>query len=76
MVPGGESYAMLAARAQAFLDAANGKTIVVSHGGTGRVLRGLYSRLAPLEIKALEQPQDAIHRLTQGTVARIDHGEG
>ncbi len=76
MVPGGESYAMLAARAQAFLDAANGRTIVVSHGGTGRVLRGLYSRLAPPAIKALEQPQDALHRLTQGTIARIDHAEG
>ena len=76
VVPGGESYAMLAARAQAFLDAANGRTIVVSHGGTGRVLRGLYSRLAPTEIKALEQPQDALHRLTQGTIARIDHAEG
>ncbi len=74
-MPGGESYAMLAARAGAFLDQVRGNTIVVSHGGTGRVLRGLYARLAPPEIKTLEQPQDALHRLTQGTVARIDHGE-
>lgn len=76
VVPGGESYEMLAARVQAFLDEANGRTIVVSHGGTGRMLRGLYSRLAPAEIKALEQPQDAIHRLTQNTIARIEHGQG
>jgi len=76
VVPGGESYAMLAARVQAFLDEADGRTIVVSHGGTGRMLRGLYSRLAPAEIKSLEQPQDAIHRLTQGTIARIEHGHG
>ena len=75
VVPGGESYAMVAARAGAFLDQVRGNTIVVSHGGTGRVLRGLYARLAPPEIKTLEQPQDALHRLTQGTVARIDHGE-
>ena len=73
VVPGGESYEMVAVRAGAFLGEARGNTIVVSHGGVGRVLRGLYGRLAPLEIKALEQPQDAIFRLTQGTVARIDH---
>jgi probable phosphoglycerate mutase len=75
VVPGGESYAMLAARAGAFLGEARGNTIVVSHGAIGRVLRGLYGRLAPSEIKTLEQPQDAIHRLAQGTVARIGHGE-
>jgi len=74
VVPGGESYEMVAARAGDFLNEARGNTIVVSHGGTGRVLRGLYGRLAPPEIKTLEQPQDAIHRLAQGTVARIDHG--
>jgi len=75
VVPGGESYAMVAVRAGAFLDEARGNTIVVSHGGTGRVLRGLYGRLAPPEIKTLEQPQDALHRLAQGAIARIDHGE-
>ncbi len=74
VVPRGESYAMVAARADAFLGAPRGNTIVISHGGTGRVLRGLYARLAPPEIRTLEQPQDALHRLTQGTVARIGHG--
>jgi probable phosphoglycerate mutase len=74
VVPGGESYAMVAARVATFLDEIERDTIVVSHGGTGRVLRGLYARLAPTEIKTLEQPQDALHRLTQGTIARIDHG--
>ncbi len=74
VVPGGESYEMVALRARAFLDEPRGNTIVVSHGATGRVLRGLYARLAPPEIKTLEQPQDALHRLTQGTIARIDHG--
>ena len=64
---------MLALRARAFLGEARGNSIVVRHGGTGRVLRGLYSRLAPPEMRTLEQPQDALHRLAQGTVARIDH---
>ena len=74
VVPSGESYEMVAARVAAFLGESQGNTIVVSHGGTGRVLRGLYARLAPAQIKTLEQPQDALHRLTQGTIARIDHG--
>ena len=75
VVPGGESYAMVAVRAGAFLGETRGNSIVVSHGGIGRVLRGLYGRLAPPEIKTLEQPQDALHRLAQGTITRIDHGE-
>ncbi len=75
VVPGGESYAMLAARAGAFLGEVRGNTIVVSHGGTGRVLRGLYGRLTAPEIKTLEAPQNAIHRLAQGTITRIGHGE-
>ncbi len=76
VVPGGESYAMVALRARAFLDEPRGNTIVVSHGATGRVMRGLYSRLAPAEMRTLEQPQEALHRLTQGTITRIDHGGG
>jgi probable phosphoglycerate mutase len=75
VVPGGESLAMVAVRARAFLSEVNGKTIVVSHGGTGRILRGLYGRIAPTKTLTLEQPQDAIHRLTQGTIARIEHEE-
>ncbi len=71
--PDGESYALLAARVGAFLRDVQGDTIVVGHGGTGRVLRGLYGRLSEAEILALEEPQDAIFRLTQGTIARIDH---
>ncbi len=73
--PGGESYALLAARVGAFLRDAQGDAIVVGHGGAGRVLRGLYGRLSEDQIVALDEPQDAIFRLTQGTVARIDHDE-
>ena len=73
--PGGESFALLAARVGAFLRDVQGDTIVVGHGGAGRVLRGLYGRLSEDQIVALEEPQDAIFRLTQGTVARIEHDE-
>ena len=71
--PGGESYALLAARVGAFLRGVQGDAIVIGHGGAGRMLRGLYGRLSEAEILALEEPQDAIFRLTQGTVTRIDH---
>ncbi len=71
--PGGESFALLAARIGAFLREAESDAIVVGHGGAGRVLRGLYGRLSEDQIVALDEPQDAIFSLTQGTVARIDH---
>ncbi len=71
---GGESYALLAVRVDAFLREVRGDTIVVGHGGAGRVLRGLYGRLSKDQFLALEEPQDAIFRLTQGTIAQIDHG--
>jgi probable phosphoglycerate mutase len=73
--PGGESYAQLAARIGAFLRDAEVDAIVVGHGGAGRVLRGLYGRLAQDEILTLDEPQDAIFRLNQGTVARFEHEE-
>ena len=72
--PGGESYALLAVRVGAFLREVQGDTIAVGHGGAGRVLRGLYGRLSEDQILALDEPQDAIFRLTQGTIAQIDHG--
>ncbi len=46
---------------------------MVGHGGAGWVLRGLYGRLSEDQIVALDEPQDAIFRLTQGTIAHIDH---
>ncbi len=72
--PGGESFALLAARVGAFLREVQGDTIVVGHGGAGRVLRGLYGRLSEDQIVTLDEPQDAIFRLTQGTIPHIDHG--
>ena len=39
--PGGESFCEVKARVQSFLDAVSEPTIVVTHGVTGRVLRGV-----------------------------------
>ncbi len=71
--PGGESYEDVAGRVGAWLaDAASHeRLIVVAHGFTGRLLRSLYLGL-PREIGlALEDPQDAIFRLSGGASERI-----
>ena len=71
--PGGESHAMLADRARSWLESVANlpRLIVVGHGAWGRALRGVYQRLTPDEAMALDEPQDALFRLTAGTVTRI-----
>lgn len=69
--PGGESYAMVAARLRPFLEEAvgHGRLIIIAHGIVSQILRGLYGRLVPDDIVRLPEPQDAVFRLEQGTVA-------
>ena len=73
--PGGESYRDLADRLGAWLAEAQADPrprIAVSHGVSGRVLRGLYLNLDPAEALRLEAPQDAVFRLDGGQAQRID----
>lgn len=72
--PGGESYQALCERVGAFLAeiAAGERLIVVSHGSAGRVLRGLYMGFDMAQTLGLEMPQDAIHRLQNGQIDRLD----
>ena len=72
-VPEGESYALVAARAGAWLEEQpeSAKLIVVSHGLTGRILRGLYLKATRDEIFDLTEPQDALYRLSEGSAAWI-----
>ena len=73
--PDGETYEVFAARISAWLAQALADPrprIVVSHGVTGRVLRGLYARMDPEAALKLPAPQDAIFRLDGGAVTRID----
>jgi broad specificity phosphatase PhoE len=62
--PSGGSYAQLAERLLPFLEeiAKNGG-IVITHGATTRVLRGLHLKLAPEQIVRLEEPQDVVFAL-------------
>lgn len=73
-VPGGESYALVAARLAAWLreQPAEARVIAVGHGLAGRILRGLYGRADPQEVFAMAEPQDAFFRLSEGVITRFD----
>ncbi len=57
---GGESYEDLMARAVPWLDSIKRDTVVVSHGGVSRVLRGHILGLEPTTVPGLDVPQDRI----------------
>jgi len=72
--PNGETYDQVYARASGWLadqDPAR-PTIVVSHGVTGRLIRAAYLGLGPQAAMDLPIPQDAVFRLHDGQVERID----
>jgi broad specificity phosphatase PhoE len=64
---GGESYADLAERVRGWLAEIERDTVVVSHGGVSRVLRGHVLDLAPQAIPLLEVPQDKVLVLRRGS---------
>jgi broad specificity phosphatase PhoE len=72
--PGGETHATLRARSAAVLAdiaAAKQRTVVVGHGVSGSVLRGLNLGLDAEAMFVLDKPQDAFFRLLAGTEERI-----
>lgn len=72
----GESYAAMCARLQDWLadlpPEGERKIIAVSHGVTGRVLRGVYAGLPAEAVMAHDAPQDAVFHLADGRIRRID----
>lgn len=72
--PDGERHGEIVARAQAWLaDFADGPEplVVVSHGLTGQIIRGLYAKLDEEAILRQDHPQDAIFKLAGGMVERL-----
>lgn len=72
--PGGETHADLRRRCETMLAdiAATGvRTVVVSHGVSGAVMRGLHLGLDARAMFVLEKPQDAFFRLLDGREERI-----
>jgi broad specificity phosphatase PhoE len=72
----GETYDDVAARVGDWLSSLppepERRIIAVSHGISGRVLRGLYAGLARDETAQQDVPQDAVFLLQHGGVGRID----
>ncbi len=68
--PGGENYAMVAARVRAWLEQieGSGPLVAVSHGCAGRVLRGLYAGLSRAEIYRLPTPHGTFYHLAEGRI--------
>jgi len=58
--PGGESYAMLLVRIVGWLETVTGPTVVVSHGGVGRVLRAHLLHLDPMKAVVEDFPHDRV----------------
>lgn len=74
--PGGETHEDVQARIQNFLadlpPEPERRVIVVSHGASGRVMRGAYAGLSREAMLDLDVPQDAIYRLMAGQIDRFD----
>lgn len=68
---GGESYAMLSARAVKWLDSVTANTIVVTHGGINRCVRGHLEGLPVTEIPHLPVPQDKVLVIENGATRWI-----
>ena len=72
--PGGETHFELRRRSAAVLAEIIGsatRTVVVSHGVSGAVMRGLHLGLDARAMFVLEKPQDAFFRLLNGREERI-----
>lgn len=73
--PTGESYAAMCQRLSSWLaelpPERERRVIAVSHGVTGRVLRGVYAGLPVETVMTHDAPQDAVFRLAGGEIRRI-----
>jgi probable phosphoglycerate mutase len=78
-IPGGEHYADIAARLSGWLaDAGTAPALVISHGMTARVLRGLLAGGRPFHgiPIAADLPQGTVVRIAAGTEDALHLGDG
>ena len=61
---GGESYEALYDRVSDIIGAINTDTVIVSHGGVNRVVRGFLLNIPPHEMVTLSTPQDKVFRFS------------
>ena len=67
--PDGESWADVHDRVGRFLKTLSSNTVIVTHGGTARMVRGHYLGLSPEDILRYNARHAGIMRLAQGTEA-------
>jgi probable phosphoglycerate mutase len=65
--PNGESWARLHDRVGRFLPTLRRNSVIVTHYGPARTIRGHYLRLTPEQTKNYRPPHAGIMRLSQGT---------
>ena len=71
--PDGETFDQICARAAAWLaDIADVPTIAISHGLTGRIIRGVYLGLSQRDMLVLPVPQNGFYRLQDGKAIFIE----
>ena len=68
---GGESFAMLSARSMNWLRAVERDTVVVTHGGVNRCVRGHLEKLDLAEVPHLKVPQDRILIIDNGETSWV-----
>ena len=67
--PGGESYALLCARAERWLREVDRDTVCVAHGGIMRMLRLLIEGIEPARAVVLSAPQDQVMLIKAGRIS-------
>lgn len=67
--PNGESWLQVHERVGGFLSALTRDAVIVTHGGTARMVRGHYLDLSPEDVLRYNAPHAGIMRLSQGTEA-------
>jgi broad specificity phosphatase PhoE len=70
-IPGGECYADVATRTEAWAASLSTDTFAVSHGVFTRIFRGLLENLTAQQISDLDEPQGVLFRIRENHVERI-----
>lgn len=71
--PGGETFDGICDRVRAFMDEQSEPAIIVTHGVTAKIIRGLYLGLSQLELLKLAPEQGCVFHLSNGaeTILRL-----
>jgi broad specificity phosphatase PhoE len=70
--PDGETFDSACARVESWLSGISTPVIAISHGLTGRLIRGIYLGMSRKEMLELPVPQDGFYRLEHGQVTLIE----